>query len=557
MSKKKTGSDYVRIIPLGGLDEFGMNCCLIECNDSMVMLDCGLTFPDTQGYGVDYILPDWAYVMDNLDRLEAVVLTHGHEDHIGALPFFLREVDVPVYSGRLTCAMIERKLKEHPIEGGVELNRVEPGDIVDIGPLSFEFVHVNHSIPNAMSLLIGTPLGDMLFTGDWKLDQTPIGEPVMDLQRFARMGTDGLLAVLGDSTNAGVPGLSRSERVVQRGLSKVVKEAPGRVVIAMFSSNQPRVRGIMEIAHQQGRKVAMLGFSLNTNFGLCREHGFMDLPSDNLVINADQIESMDPSKLIVISTGSQAEPRASLPRMAYDDHHHIKLTSADTVVVSARIIPGNETGINQMINALVQRGANVITADDAEIHGSGHAKREEMKLLLNLTRPKYLVPVHGEYRMRMQHAELGEELGIIPRIIGDGDVLEFRGDDAKVVDRVSVGRIIVDGKGVGDVDDVQLRDRRKLAATGIVVVFAVIERSSGNLISGPDLLQRGFLAGVPESDRLLEEASDFARRAVEDLSAKVRTDVSEVQEALRSSLRRYFRKELNRKPVVIPVVHEL
>ncbi len=553
---KPTSRPYVRVIPLGGLDQFGANSCLVECDDRLLMFDCGLSFPDTPGFGIDYILPDWTWVLDNLDRLEGIVLTHGHEDHIGALPYLLEEVEIPLWGGELTLAMVRKKLVEADI-ADVPYHTVQPGESVKIGPFDLSFLHVNHSIPNAMSVAIGTPLGTLLFTGDWKLDQTPVGEPVMDLQGFARLGEEGLLALLADSTNATVPGFSRSERLVTETIGEYMGEARGRLIVAQFSSNQGRLAGLIDIATRKNRKVALLGRSLNRNFDLAREHGFVSVPPNAQIIDPRDIEKTPDEELLIVSTGSQAEPRSSLTRMAYDDHHQITLKPADTVILSARVIPGNEKGIGRMRDALARRGVTVITENDDSVHGSGHAKVEEMKLLLNLTRPQYLVPVHGEFRVRRRHAALGQAVGAAPLLMNDGDVLEFTESDARIVGSVPSGRVAVDGKFLGDVDDVQIRNRRKLAATGIVFAFAVIDHANGEILDGPDLFHHGFLAGIPESEKMLTEAASYARSAIEELPEKARPDASEVREAMRLAVRRYFRKKIDRKPVVIPVVHEM
>jgi ribonuclease J len=379
----------------------------------------------------------------------------------------------------------------------------------------------------------------------------------MDLQRFASLGEEGVFALLADSTNADVEGLSRSERDVQRGLSEVVKNATGRVIIAQFSSNIPRVQGIFQLAAEHGRHVGLLGYSLDKNMKLAMETGFAKAPLEGVLVDHRSVEDHPDEKMIIVMTGSQAEPRSSLTRLAYDDHHLVSLRPSDTIVLSARVIPGNEHGVNKMVNELIKRGAKVITARDAPIHGSGHAKREEMKLLINLTKPRYVVPVHGEFRVRKRHAEMAIALGSTPLVINDGDVLEFKGDKAEVVDRVPHGRVAVDGNFLGDIADVQLRDRKKLAATGMIVAFAVMDRTTGEIVNGPDLAQRGFLAEVPESESLLVEAAKYAREAVEELPQKARSDRSEVAEALRTSIRRFFRRALDRKPVVIPVVHEM
>lgn len=548
--------DYLRFIPLGGLDEVGMNCAIIECNGSMLMVDCGLTFPENE-YGVDIILPDWTWVMENLDRLDGVVLTHGHEDHIGALPFFLKQVDVPVYSGYLTCAMLEAKLQEHNLEGMVDVVRMEAGELIEIGPFDLEFVDVNHSVPNAMSVALNTPLGRCIVTGDWKLDQTPLRGDVMDLQRFAELGREGVLALFGDSTNSETPGFSTSETTVKKGFADLLERTKGRVIVAQFSSNIDRVGGLIDLAAEHGRKIVLLGRSLLRNYGLAKGQGFLDEPKGNVIIQPHEMENYEPHELLVISTGSQAEPRASLTRMALGDHHMITVEPTDTVVISARQIPGNERGIQNMINNLAKRGATVITGNDEPIHCTGHAKAEELKLMINLTKPKYLVPVHGEFRMRKRHAELGKSVGVEhTQLINDGDVLEMTKRGASVVGEVPTGRQMVDSGQVGDIQDVELRDRAKLANSGIVVAFLVMDRDKGQIATGPDLIQRGFMGEV-EIDDYIDDAASYAFEAVNDLSQNARREPNEVREALRTSIRRYFRKQINRKPVVIPVVHEL
>ncbi len=550
--------DYLRAIPMGGLNEVGMNCCIIESNGSMIMIDCGLTFPETSGYGVDVIFPDLSYVLDNLDILDAVVLTHGHEDHIGALPFFLREVDVPVYGGSLTLAMLRKKLDEQGLAPDeVTLHEVEPGDRLQIQDFIVEFVHVNHSIPNAMAVAIETSLGRIMFTGDWKLDHTPVEEDPTDLQRLAYFGQDGLLALFGDSTNSGAVGYSVSEAKVKAGLASVLENAPGRVIVAQFSSNLHRVQGLLELAAEFDRVVALQGRSMISNFGLARSLGFVKVPKDVTIVDANQLGDYPDDEILLLSTGSQAEPRAALTRIAYGAHR-FSLKSTDTVVLSARVIPGNEVGIHNMINNMVKRGARVITQRDAPIHATGHAKQEELKLMINLTRPEYLVPVHGSYAMRRQHANIGESLGVENTlVIEDGDVLEFTEDGAQVVDRVHVGRIFVDGRnsGSGDIEDVQLRDRRKLAHSGLLVAHAVLDLNDGNLAAPPELMQRGLLNA--DAEELLAEASQYAAKAVSNLPRDVRANAHEVSEAIRVALKRFFSRRIDKKPVIVPIVHTL
>ena len=549
--------DYVRYIPLGGLDEVGLNCAIIECNDSMLMVDCGLTFPETREFGVDVLIPDWSYVMDNLDLLDGIVITHGHEDHIGAAPYFLKEVDVPVYSGELTLGMLNRKIQSHGLGNEVDLFECEPGDQLEIGPFVVEFININHSVPNAMAIAMHTPLGTAVVTGDWKLDQTPVfGEPA-DLSRLSELGNEDTLALFGDSTNANSPGFSTSEREVKRGFANVLDDSDGRVIIGQFSSNVYRVAAILQLAYEEGRKVALMGTSLVKNTNIARDLGFFPLPPEDILIKPHEIDNYRDDELLICSTGSQAEPRSSLARMAHDDHRNITVKDTDTIVLSARRIPGNEYGINAMVNNLLKRGARVITADDRPIHASGHGKQEEMKLMMNLLKPDYLVPVHGEYRMRKRHAELGEDVGIDDAmVIENGDVLEFTADGAEVIGDVNHGRLLVDGRNVGDPEDFQLHDRRKLANAGIIIAYAVLDLDRGELTEPPELLQRGVI-GPADGDDLLSGASRAAQRAINDLSKNAQRDPTEIKESIRVHVRRYFKNNLNRRPIVIPVVHSL
>ena len=539
----------------GGLDEVGMNCAIVECNGSMLMVDCGYTFPEGDAYGVDYVLPDWSYVTDNLDRLDGVLITHGHQDHIGALPYFLREVDVPVYSGDLTLTMIEDQLAQNDLADEVDLYPIDTSEILEIGPFWVEFVHVNHSVPNARSISLETPVGRFVITGDWKLDQTAMYEPVMDLQTFAEFGRDGTVAVFGDSTNAQVDGFSTSEHEVYQNVKSVAKDAPGRVIVAQFSSNVHRLHSMVELAAEQNRKVLLLGRSIRDNFQLARESGHLELSDPDIMIKPHELGQLPDERILILSTGSQAEPRASLSRMSHGDHHHVTLRDTDTVVISARAIPGNKRGIQSMIDDLTRRGANVVEAADAPIHGSGHACAEELKLMANLTDPEYLVPVHGHYRMRKEHAKLGEQVGVPEQeLIENGDVLQFTRDDTRVVGEVETGRVIVDGAHVWDLEEIELRNRAKLAESGLVVAHAVVDRSTGELTAPPELVQRGFLDDEPD---LLDEAVKSIQHAIEALSNEARRDVSEVEGAVRRSIRQFFRERIERQPVVIPVVHEV
>lgn len=548
--------DYVRYIPLGGLDEVGANCAIVECNGSMLMVDCGYTFPESESFGVDYLLPDWSYVLEHVDLLDGVVITHGHQDHIGALPYFLQEVDVPIYSGRLTLGLLRSQLEEKNLADQVSLVEVNTDELLEIGPFTAEFVHVNHSVPNARSISLDTPLGKFVVTGDWKLDQSVPYQPATDLQTFADLGRDGVTALFGDSTNAEVDGYSTSEADVKDGIEDVVNDAPGRVVVAQFSSNIHRLQGLLDLAHDHGRNVLLLGYSLRSSFDLGLEQGFIDLPDDDLMVKPHEARNLPDDELLVISTGSQAEPRASLSRLALDEHRHLTLDENDRIVISARVIPGNERGIQNMIDNLARRGVSIYRAGDAPIHGSGHGCAEELKLMMNVTDPDYLVPVHGHYAMRQRHAELGEEVGVPEQLmIENGDVLEFTRNDAEVVGQVDSGRVIVDGDSYGDEQHVAVRDRQKLANSGLIVAFAVIDRNTGDVTGNPDLIQHGLLS---EDDmELMDRATDAARQGLEELSPQARRDSTEVDEALRSSIRHFFSTRIDHKPVVVPIVHEL
>jgi ribonuclease J len=560
IASRPDNEDYLRFIPLGGLDEVGMNCALMECNGSMLMVDCGYTFPESDSYGVDYILPDWSYVMDNLDRLDGILLTHGHQDHIGALPYFLKEVDVPLYSGEFTLKMVESQLKEHHLHDKVDMFPIATDELLEIGPFQIEFIHVNHSVPNARSISLNTPVGRYIFTGDWKMDQMPLYEPVLDMQTFADFGRDGVRAVFGDSTNAESEGFSTSEYEVYEGISNVADDTEGRLIVAQFSSNLHRLDNLLDLAHRHDRKVLLMGRSIRDNVELAIEEGYLNLPDENITIKPHQLDNYNDDQVMIICTGSQAEPRAAMTRMAYGDHHTVTLTEDDTVVLSARVIPGNERGIQQMLDELTRRGASVVTAKQAPIHGSGHAKRDELKILLNLTQPDSLVPVHGHYRMRQKHAELAEEVGVpYQHVIENGDVLQFTEDDTRVVGSLNPGRVLVDGANVGDLESVALRDRAKLADAGIIVAFVVMDKSAGELEAKPELIQRGLMGAESDTDieDMLERAADAAEQGILQLSDNARRDFNEVDDAIQRSVRKFFRRRIDRKPVVIPVIHEL
>jgi ribonuclease J len=547
----------VSVVPLGGLGEIGMNCMVYEYDGQAMVVDCGLYFPDSGDYGVDYIVPSFAYLTANREALKGIVITHGHEDHIGAVPFLLREVNPPIYGPPLALAMIAEKLKEHGLYQHADLREVSAGETCEVGPFTVEFIHVNHSIPQTCSLAIRTPVGLLVHTGDFKVDHRPIDEPPIDLARFAALGDEGVLCLLSDSTNIYSEGYTQSEGWVADQLDRLVERASGRVIVALFASNLHRVQSLLDIAHAHNRRVVLLGRSLSQNVALGRRLGLVHLPSETLLIAPDEVEAFRHDELMILSTGSQGEPRSAMTRMAHNDHHQLKIVPGDWVVFSSRVIPGNERPVGRVIDQLHRYGATVFEWATHPVHASGHAAREELKLILNLTRPDMFVPIHGEYRHLVKHAELAEELGVEDAfIIENGDVLTLWEDSAEVTDRISAGRALVDGKHVEDAPSVALQDRRRLARTGIVVAWLVLDASTGEVVGGPRLMSQGVL-GAEAPAGLEKEAARVALEAVQALSAESRRDVGEVAETMRRAVRRLFNQKLERKPVVIPIVHEL
>ncbi len=560
-SKRPTGKtpatdNTIRVIPLGGLGQVGMNCTAIEVGREIVVVDCGVTFPDDDTFGINLILPDWSWLLENADRIKAILLTHGHEDHIGALPFLLRELNpLPIYGTRLTLGLLKRKLSEHRLQDKCPLIEVKTRDEVKLSKaLAFEFIHVNHSIPDAVAIAIYTPRGTLLHTGDWRVDHTPIEGKPIDLSTFADLGEEGVLCMLGDSTNVEVAGTSVSESQVLRGLEAAISKARGRVLVTLFSSNAHRIQGLIQIAHRLGRRVHISGRSIENMVGTARELGMMKVPSDDIFLSADEVGQVPPERVLILSTGSQAEPRSSLTRIAQDEHRQIKLRESDTVIFSARVVPGNEGKVNKVINAMWGKGVEVITPRDAPVHTTGHAYQEELKLMLNLVRPRHFVPVHGEVSMLIKHARLAQSLGIRDTCVAsNGDVIVIDEDGMRRAGRVTSGQFYVDGKGAGDVTDAVLRGRSQLARGGMIVAQMVIDAESGEVVSKLSLTQRGV---VEEGDpkELLDQALAHALKHLNKLKPGAMRDVAEVSDNISHSIRRFFRNHLDRKPVVIPVI---
>jgi ribonuclease J len=552
---RETNGTPLRVIPLGGLGEIGLNLLVLECGDSAIAIDCGVMFPDEQMLGIDVAIPDVTHLRTLGRRLQAIFLTHGHEDHIGALPYVLGEFDVPVYGTPLTMGFVRSRLREHGISATLAVYRSEP---IEIGSFTVEPFAVTHSIPDSVGLIIRTPVGTVIHTGDFKLDQTPLDGRLPDLGRLAELGAEGVLLLMSDSTNVEHPGVTPSERSVGAHLEQIFREATGRVVVTTFSSHIHRMQQVIDLAVRYGRKVALVGRSLVSHVGTARDLGLLHVRDDSLVDLAVARE-LPQREVTLITAGSQAEAASALVRIAMNDHKQVALTPGDVVVLSSRVIPGNERAISSLVNHLYRRGAIVHYGRNTPIHVSGHASQEELKLVLNLVRPRHFVPVHGEYRHLVRHLQLAREVGVPAggcHLLEDGDVLALdAGGSATRPERVPAGRVFVDGKGIGEVGDVVLRDRRHLSEDGLVLAVLAIEQQSGEIVAGPDLVSRGVVAEEARPE-VFEKARSEVLDALGSINPESRTDPSEVQEEVRKALRRYF-KRLDRRPVILPFVLEM
>ncbi len=557
MKKKEnsTGS-RLKIIPLGGLEQIGMNITAFEYEDSIVVVDCGLSFPADDMLGIDLVIPDVTYLKDNIDKVKGFVITHGHEDHIGALPYVLREVNVPIYATRLTMGIIENKLKEHEMTKSVKRKVVKFGQSINLGQLRVEFIKTNHSIVDAAALAIYSPVGVVVHTGDFKVDYTPVFGDAIDLQRFAELGKKGVLALMCDSTNAERPGFTPSERTVGATFDNLFEEHKNtRIFVATFASNVDRVQQIINTAYKFGRKVCVDGRSMVSIIDTARSLGCISIP-ENTLIEVDQMKDYPNEKQVVITTGSQGESMAALSRMASGMHRKITIGAGDTVIFSSNPIPGNEKSVTKVINELIRKGADVIFQD---AHVSGHACQEEIKLLYALIRPKYSVPVHGEIKHLKAQAKIAQSLGIEKDhifILSSGDVLELDRNRADVTGRVPVGAILVDGLGVGDVGNVVLRDRQHLAEDGIMVVVMSLDRAGGELVAGPDIVSRGFVY-VKESDELIEEARQIVDDAIERCLDRGITDWGKLKNTTKDALSDFVWKKTKRRPMILPIIMEV
>ncbi len=552
-------SSKLRVLPLGGLGEIGKNMTLVEYGGRIIVVDTGLMFPTAEMLGIDLVLPDFSYLRDRAEDIEAIVLTHGHEDHVGALPYVLREIGMPpvIYGGMLTIGMVRSKLDEHKL-GDAPLEELPAGEKVQLGPFELELVHLSHSIPDARGVLLTTELGTILMTGDYKFDQTPVDGRPADISRLAELGRDGLLLLCGDSTNADRPGVAPSESSVGPALLETFSGCKGRIIVTSFASNIHRVQQVIDAAVKLDRRVALVGRSMRKNFNIASNLGIAEAPS-GLFIQPREIESFPDEKVVVISTGSQGEPLSALRRMANNDHRDVELHSGDTVVFSATPVPGNERAVNETIDRIYEIGAKVVTAKDAPIHASGHGWQEELKLMLNLTKPRYVLPVHGDHQRLRLHAELAHSVGIEPECVFQGRnglPLELDGDGASFGEDVHAGVIFVDGVNVGEPDDVALRDRREISADGIFIVVATISSDDGQVVADPEVLFRG-VAFLAEADALVAELKDVIEDSLEDAAAAGTRELHLIQEDLHDAVAELVYGKLRRRPMIIPVVVEV
>ena len=552
---KKENTSKLKIIPLGGLELIGMNITAFEYEDSIVVVDCGLSFPEDDMLGVDLVIPDITYLKNNADKVKGFVITHGHEDHIGALPYILKEVNVPIYSTKLTLGLITNKLKEHNLVRSTKLKEVKHGQVINLGDFSIEFIKTNHSIQDASALAIYSPAGIVVHTGDFKVDYTPVFGDAIDLQRFAEIGKKGVLALMCDSTNAERPGFTMSERTVGRVFDNLFNEHKNaRIIIATFASNVDRVQQIIDTAYRFGRKVAVEGRSMVNIISVASELGYLRIP-ENTLIEIDQVKNYPDEKVVLITTGSQGESMAALSRMAADIHKKITIKPNDTIIFSSNPIPGNEKAVSKVINELSMKGAKVIFQD---VHVSGHACQEEIKLIYSLVKPKYAIPVHGEYRHLTAQKHVVEDLGIPKEnifILASGNVLEMDENSAQVTGSVQTGAILVDGLGVGDVGNIVLRDRQHLAEDGIMIVVMTLERHSNVVLAGPDIVSRGFVY-VRESEDLMEHAKEVVENALDSCLDRNITDWGKIKNVVKDALSDFLWKRTKRSPMILPIIME-
>lgn len=554
----KNKKEKLRIIPLGGMQEIGKNMTAFEIDSEIIVIDCGLTFPDESMPGIDLVIPDMSYLVKNKNKIKGVVLTHGHEDHIGGIPYLLKEINVPIYGTRLTLGLLELKLKEHGILSVSKLNVVVPGQKIQLGSFEVEFIRSTHSIPDSVALAIHTPFGIIVHSGDFKVDYTPIEGQMIDLNKFAELGSKGVLALLCESTNVERPGFTMSERRVGETFKNIFSQTKNRILVATFASNVHRIQQIINAAFENNRKVAVAGRSMVNVVTVAGELGYLSIPP-NTLIDIDHIGKYRNDQIVIITTGSQGEPMSALARMAASDHKKVEIIPGDLVIISANPIPGNEKFVSKVINDLTKKGAEVIYEALAETHVSGHACQEELKLIHSLVKPKYFIPAHGEYRHLQQHCQLAQSLGM-PRenmfIMDNGRVLEIDENGARMAGTVTAGKVLVDGLGVGDVGNIVLRDRKHLAQDGLIVVVVTIDGDSGAVVAGPDIISRGFVY-VRESEALMEEAKTVIKNTLIKSEQKHITDWSTIKGNIRDSLKDFLYERIKRNPMILPIIMEV
>ena len=555
---KESRKTPVRIIPLGGLNEIGKNMTVFECSNDMFILDCGLAFPDADMPGVDIVIPDFTYVERNSEKVRGIVITHGHEDHIGGLAYLLKKVNVPVYGTRLTIGLIEAKLKEQGLYGKVNLNVIAPKKTVKMGCMAVEFIKVNHSIPDSVGMAIHTPAGVIVHTGDFKVDYSPIDGEIIDLARFGELGSKGVLALMADSTNAERMGYTHSERTVGESFDRLFKKGEGkRIIIATFSSNIHRVQQIINCAERYGRKVAVFGRSMVNVINTAIELGYLSVP-DGIIIDIEMMNRYECERIVLITTGSQGEPMSALTRMAMNDHKKVNITPMDFIIISATPIPGNEKFVTRVVNELMKSGAEVVYEAMYEVHVSGHACQEELKLMQSLTKPKFFIPVHGEYKHLKKHADLARQMGMPNEniIIAEiGNVIETDGVTMKIVSQVPSGRVLVDGLGVGDVGSIVLRDRKHLAQDGLIIIVIGIEKATNEIVAGPDIISRGFVY-VRESEELIVQAKAVLTNTLSNCSYAELKEWNTLKGKMRDALSDYIYEKTKRSPMILPIIME-
>lgn len=547
----------LKIIPLGGLGEIGKNMTVIEYGTNIIVVDCGMSFPEDEMLGIDIVIPDITYLIKNQDKIKGICLTHGHEDHIGSIPYLLKKINVPLYGTRLTLGLVENKLLEHKIEDA-ELNRIDAGQTINLGCFKVTFIRNNHSIPDAVSFAIETPIGMIVHTGDFKIDYTPINEEVMDLGKLAECGKKGVLLAMSDSTNVERPGFTESERTIGHKFLEIFKTCESRIIVASFASNVHRLQQIINAAVANNRKVAISGKSMINAVKVSQELGYLQAPEGTL-IHVNDLKDYKDSEIVLMTTGSQGEPMSALTRMANSDHKKIQIKQGDLVIISANPIPGNEKTVSRVINMLYEKGATVLYDALTQVHVSGHARREELKLMLSLLKPKFFIPVHGEYRHLMQHAKLAEEMGIPEKntvIAKNGDVIELTSKSIGINGSVTSGNILVDGLGVGDVGNIVLRDRKLLAENGLIIVVLVTERGSGKIISGPEIVSRGFIY-VRENIDLIEESKSVIRKALSKCENTKIKDWNNIKMMIKDALSSFIYEKIKRNPMILPIIMEV